>query len=512
MAKVQRNSAAHMTSTVRLHAVHETDQNARIMLACVQNRTAHNRTVEHLLAHRSDEPLQKNTTAGVTGLYGFWTAWRAEEPGLQEIHGLVARGAIAGAADQVAKWEATNHEHAGLVVEAAANGKPIPRRVQNRNPDPKQLYRRRKTEERTGSHRCWIDEKVRRIDKRTIRIPGIGTVRTKDDVPENLDIRSCVVVERTPEAKLGRKLEPSERSFRIHVSGRLPKRGLKSPDSAGDACGLDHGIVHTMTTADDRGNVQTFDHDIEQAVRANRQIRNNQKRMSSCRTGSRRWKRRRLLNQRQRGKLARQRRHRRRAWANHLTHRYDTLCVEKLKTRNMTRSGRGTSETPGTNVRQKTGLNRGLLGVAPTEQTAILIRAGERHGTRIELVPAHGTSQRCNACGFTHRKNRESQALFRCRRCGYTDNADANAARNIRDRGVASIRARMNASREDGYHLPEGTDAGLKTERQEQSRRLEKPAPPERAPAKARSRFHHSHEKPEDTGILAARQNTGILA
>ena len=321
-----------------------------------------------------------------------------------------------------------------------------------------------------------------------------------------------MILERTPKTKLGQKLEPAERSFRIHVSGRLPKPGLKSPDDTGEACGIDHGVVHAMTAANDQGDIRTFDHDVEQAVRTDRRVRNNQKRMSSCRTGSRRWKRRRAVNQRLRGKVASRRRHQRRAWANRLTHRYDTLCVEKLKTGNMTRSSRGASETPGSNVRQKSGLNGSLLGVAPSKQTAILVRSAERNGTRIELVPAHGTSRRCNACGYTHRKNRESQARFRCAACGHTDNADANAARNIRDQGVASIRARMNASREDGHHLPKGTDAGLKTERQEESGRLEKDAPPERAPAKARSRFQHSREKPEDTGILAARQNTGILA
>ena len=101
----------------------------------------------------------------------------------------------------------------------------------------------------------------------------------------------------------------------------------------------------------------------------------------------------------------------------------------------MTRSSRGALETPGSNVRQKSGLNRSLLGVAPSKQTAILVRSAERNGTRIELVPAHGTSRRCNACGYTHRKNRESQARFRCAACGHTDNADANAARNIRGPG-----------------------------------------------------------------------------
>ena len=47
-----------------------------------------------------------------------------------------------------------------------------------------------------------------------------------------------MILERTPKTKLGQKLEPAERSFRIHVSGRLPKPGLKSPDDTGEACGI----------------------------------------------------------------------------------------------------------------------------------------------------------------------------------------------------------------------------------------------------------------------------------
>ena len=49
-------------------------------------------------------------------------------------------------------------------------------------------------------------------------------------------------------------------------------------------------------------------------------------------------------------------------------------------------------------------------------------------------------------------------------------------------RGVAAIRARMDASQEDGNHPPEGADAGQKTGAQEQSRANGTPGPPERAP------------------------------
>ena len=167
---------------------------------------------------------------------------------------------------------------------------------------------------------------------------------------------------------------------------------------------------------------------------------------------------------------ARKRKHTRRHWANRLCRRHNTICAEDLATRNMTRSAKGTSESPGTNVKQKTGLNRSLLGIAPREQTDILLRVGERTGTRIEPVNPRNSSRECNACGYTHEKNRKSQARFECRSCRHTDNADANAGKNLLDRGIRQIRARMDASGRtagDGAPPKEPTQAG-KTGGQEQ--------------------------------------------
>ncbi|MET8952459.1 transposase, partial [Streptomyces sp. NPDC004533] len=59
-------------------------------------------------------------------------------------------------------------------------------------------------------------------------------------------------------------------------------------------------------------------------------------------------------------------------------------------------------------------------------------KTAQRGGT-LHKVPAPGTSQRCSACGFTTSGSRESQAVFVCknRDCGWSGNADHNAARNI---------------------------------------------------------------------------------
>ena len=59
-------------------------------------------------------------------------------------------------------------------------------------------------------------------------------------------------------------------------------------------------------------------------------------------------------------------------------------------------------------------------------------------GVRVVCVdPAH-TSQECNVCGHIARANRRSQATFSCKQCGYTTNADVNAALNIRYRALVN--------------------------------------------------------------------------
>src|SRR5262249_15899311 len=63
----------------------------------------------------------------------------------------------------------------------------------------------------------------------------------------------------------------------------------------------------------------------------------------------------------------------------------------------------------------------------------------EDRGMRVVKVDPRHTSQTCSRCGFQHRANRRSQALFHCRVCGFRCNADLNAARNVRNKHLASL-------------------------------------------------------------------------
>ncbi|MGW2131431.1 RNA-guided endonuclease InsQ/TnpB family protein [Streptomyces coelicoflavus] len=112
---------------------------------------------------------------------------------------------------------------------------------------------------------------------------------------------------------------------------------------------------------------------------------------------------------------------------------YGTVVVEALTITNMLKSARGTVEEPGTNVAQKTGLNRSVSGEAWGRTVTLLTYKTARHGGTLHKVPAPGTSRRCSACGITTPGSRESQAVFVCRNpdCGWSGNADHNAARNV---------------------------------------------------------------------------------
>ncbi len=123
---------------------------------------------------------------------------------------------------------------------------------------------------------------------------------------------------------------------------------------------------------------------------------------------------------------------RRKDWAEKvstdLVRRFDVIRVEDLKIGNMTRSAKGTPGDPGRTVRQKAGLNRGIL----RSGWGLLVRRLEQKAPgRVEKIKPAYTSQRCSACGQVDGTSRESQAVFRCTACGYACHADVNAAKNM---------------------------------------------------------------------------------
>ena len=106
------------------------------------------------------------------------------------------------------------------------------------------------------------------------------------------------------------------------------------------------------------------------------------------------------------------------------------LVIEDLKVQNMTRKGGS----------RKRGLNRAMreqsLGIIATQ---LVYKAASAGGECVKVAP-HNTTQMCSHC---HSLPRESIGLsvriYVCEHCGYVEDRDVNAARNVRRKGLASF-------------------------------------------------------------------------
>lgn len=120
-----------------------------------------------------------------------------------------------------------------------------------------------------------------------------------------------------------------------------------------------------------------------------------------------------------------------------ISKRFEGVGVEKLPIPSMTRkpTPKPDPELAGAylpnRARAKAALTRAILAscwgeiFTRLEQKMLTVRVDPKNTSRI-----------CNQCGHTHVRNRESQAVFTCIRCGHEAHADTNAAKNIRDRAI----------------------------------------------------------------------------
>ena len=144
-------------------------------------------------------------------------------------------------------------------------------------------------------------------------------------------------------------------------------------------------------------------------------------------------------------------------WSNAL------IGIEDLRVKNMTACAAGTMQAPGKNVRQKVGLNRAILRNGWSMARSMLeYKVAWRGSVRVAVPPAY-TSQQCSCCGHIGAENRKTQASFECVKCGQTENADRNAARNILLRAKETLAGRCQPSTAGyaGTHACEGAQRKL---------------------------------------------------
>ena len=80
-----------------------------------------------------------------------------------------------------------------------------------------------------------------------------------------------------------------------------------------------------------------------------------------------------------------------------------------------------------------------ILHLRDLKHTIPRIANRPKYFLSVSITPASYTSQTCNICGYINKLNRPNQHTFKCKNCGHTNNADFNAAKNIRDRIVNPV-------------------------------------------------------------------------
>lgn len=235
----------------------------------------------------------------------------------------------------------------------------------------------------------------------------------------------------------------------------FPPRSRKH-EPTGKKVGGDLGVVHEITLSD--GNV--LDLPVDKLDAIDKQIRDVQRAMCRCVNASKyRGDRnayvahgpsKRYLKLKERlGKLhARKTRitmdwqHKMSAW---MVDEYDVIFLENINFQSMIRKPKPKPDPKHlgrflpNHARAKAMLNFLLSRAAMGRFRWMIEYKASAANVTFLTVPAEFTSQTCHNCGYVSSENRESQAVFRCKRCGWKGNADLNAAINILNRGLGKL-------------------------------------------------------------------------
>ena len=306
----------------------------------------------------------------------------------------------------------------------------------------------------------------------TVRIKGLPTLTFKTD-------------HRLPQDQQPRVIQITRTSRRTNLNLIFETEPKPFSPTPLQSVGIDPGVKYLITTVDDAGNIsQVPGLDDRQHRKTIRRLRRrsqrqrdaalkdgrakfiNQKRKNGQTKRRFRWEgipsKTYLRVQAQLRRVEQKRTDSRKGLHHRITtglvETYQHICIEDTQTRNMTRSAKGTAEHPGTNVRQKSGLNRTILFQGWQGIRAKLEYKSQIHQRELLTVPAANTSRTCSQCGYTAPGNRPSQSVFHCLECGYQKNADVNAAENIRRLGLT----RPGSGQETSLNVPPEAPRGNK--------------------------------------------------
>jgi putative transposase len=252
-----------------------------------------------------------------------------------------------------------------------------------------------------------------------LKLPKLGRVKVRGlekRWPQGLVVKTYHI-----------KKDPS--GYYVYLVGEVPS---KEVPLKGRSCGLDAGVAHLIT--DDAGKHT----DVPKALRKHLdRLKRLQRKASRQVKGS--------ANQAKTyQRLARtheQVRRERKGWhhkvSTYTVRTFDNIAVEDLNLAGMMRAPKAKPNEDGTGYlpngkAAKSGLNKSLADAAIGNLYVMMESKAKSSGKTFVKVSPRYTSQTCSQCGTIDSDSRKSQSKFICTHCGHAENADVNAAKNIK--------------------------------------------------------------------------------
>ena len=247
-----------------------------------------------------------------------------------------------------------------------------------------------------------------------LKLPQLGLIKFKDTrgLDDSIKIRQCNV-----------SYDYTTERFFVCIT---INHYIKKLPHTEKTIGIDMGVAQFCTCSDET----IFEHKAYYAQNL-KKLRIKQRQLSRQKKYSNNWKKTKNKIAVLHRKIGNQRADYLHKVSTELISNNQVIVREDLNVKSMTLSASGSKEEPGKNIRQKTNLNLSMLDCGIGLFFSMLDYKAVRAGRTIKKVNPAYTSQTCSECGAVDKLSRKSQSKFVCTQCGYTENADVNAAKNI---------------------------------------------------------------------------------
>lgn len=254
------------------------------------------------------------------------------------------------------------------------------------------------------------------VEGNRILLPKIKWLKMHKDAPVIGKIKTALV-----------KQEPT--GYFICITCEVAKPVSQNNES--QVVGIDMGIA-CFATLD---NGQQIDNPKHFKVYEER-LAKESRALSAKKRGSNRWKKQAQKLARLHHKIACVRKDFLHKQSTMIAEQYGQVTLEALKIKNITRRAKKKESEDGSFLPNgqsaKSGLNKSILDAGWGMFGDMLA-----YKTKVVWVDPKYSSQECSHCGHVDRASRKSQSEFECAACGHQENADINAAKNIKGRGTA---------------------------------------------------------------------------